>query len=339
MIVPVLASLATANEFTIGLAGDVMLNGIAPSAVIWDDIRGTLSRPDVTFANLEIPLTDSRIATERKSKQEVKARTQFILKANPAHAPFLAQTGIDMVSLANNHGMDYGDSGNRQMRMLLTKFGIHYAGAGENATDAMQIGVIRLKDGTRVGLFSAMAFVGRKALLKTTPATTKSAGINVLNFDARIDNSARARIKRIVDAGHKQCDFLVIGLHWGVERQTLPTDYQVELGREFATAGADLVWGHHPHVLQGAESYRGVPIFYSLGNLISSMPAETALFHLRMRNHHLTRAYMQPISIKSGKATRVSGVQATARRKSFAELCKKLRIKHPSKLSRPIFDK
>ena len=87
-----------------------------------------------------------------------------------------------------------------------------------------------------------------------------------------LDGKATERIGELVASGTKGGAFLAVALHWGNEKETLPTPYQVALGRAFVDAGADLVLGHHPHVLQGAEIYRGKPIFHSLGNLVSPRP-------------------------------------------------------------------
>ena len=337
MIAPLLTAQTTHAEFSLGLAGDIMLNGIKPSAKTFAGIQAELSRPDVCLANLEVPLTDRTISTGRKSAAELRARTQFILKADPKHAPFIAASGIDLVSMANNHAMDYGGAGIAQMQSQMTLHKITFAGAGQNASDAMQIGVFKLRNGVRVGLFSALAFVGRGALLKTTPATMTQPGINVLSFGGNINVGAKARIARIVAVAKTKCDFLVIGLHWGVERQTLPTSYQVSLGRAFAEAGANLVWGHHPHVLQGAELYRGVPIFYSMGNLISPTAAVTGIVHLRFRDDKMIRAYFRGVSIGGGRAVALSGPSEAVQRRRFFGLCEVLQKKYPAALSNPIF--
>lgn len=323
------------NEYSIAFAGDLMLNAIKPDAKVFAGVTKALSAPDVAFANLEIPLTTARTATTRKTAAELKARKQFVLKADPKHAAFIKSSGIDVVSLANNHGMDYGAAGSREMRDVLRRVGIEFAGAGESATEAMKIATFKLPRGQVVGLFSAMAFVGRGALLKTTPATTRSAGINVLNFGGTIDAEAKARIGRIVKAARDKCDVLVIGLHWGIERETVPTPYQVSLGRAFIDAGADFVWGHHPHVLQGAEIYNGKPILYSMGNLVSPTPAKTAIVTMRFIDGRLTRTFVQPCLVSGGRVTIETSAVAAQERLRFKNLGLALRKRFPSKASQP----
>ena len=88
-----------------------------------------------------------------------------------------------------------------------------------------------------------------------------------------------ARAVEAIKAARDQCDYLVVYVHWGVERETEPKDYQRAMGRQYIDAGADLVIGSHPHVLQPVEYYNGKPIVYSLGNFVfgSSIPS-TILF-------------------------------------------------------------
>src|SRR5205814_10411794 len=132
----------------------------------------------------------------------------------------------------------------------------------------------------RVGMLSYLAFQTAGGRGKCTPATADSPGVAavVLNKDD---------IESIVHSNKTMCDFLSVALHWGIERQRAPTPYQVSLGRAFIDAGADLVIGSHPHVLQGAEIYRGKPILYSMGNLVSVLPSSTGLIQLTFTGKHL----------------------------------------------------
>ncbi|WP_425290081.1 CapA family protein, partial [Shewanella algae] len=84
-------------------------------------------------------------------------------------------------------------------------------------------------------------------------------------------------------------------------RQTVPTDYQVSLAHAWIDAGADVVWGHHPHVLQGTEIYKGRPILYSMGNLVSSLGAKTGLALLTFDNKKFLGLRGVPCVISGGK--------------------------------------
>ncbi len=312
-------------------AGDIMLNGVAPSRRTFEGIAPVVRRADLAFANLEVPLTTSRIATTRKSAEEIKRRDQFVLKADPRHAPFLAASGFDLFSLGNNHAMDYGPQGLDQTRALLDGQNLAYAGAGANAAEASHLAIRVLPDGTRVGMVSAMAFVTTKALEKVSPATPTAAGVNAFDFGGVIGPRARRTLSGMVKNAKRRCDLLVVAVHWGTERKTLPNPYQVALGRAIVDAGADVVWGHHPHVLQGAEIYRGKPILYSMGNLISAVPADTGLITMRRGSFAFT-----PARIRSGRVSLTTEDAGTAARRRFIGLCAELVKKYPHRRAKPL---
>ena len=114
-----------------------------------------------------------------------------------------------------------------------------------------------------------------------------------------------ARALEAIKTARGQCDYLVVYVHWGVERETEPKDYQRAMGRQYIDAGADLVIGSHPHVLQGIEYYKGKPIFYSLGNFVfgSSIP-KTMLVQAEFSNDSLDLKLIPGTS--SGGYTRTS---------------------------------
>lgn len=313
-----------------------MLNGISVKQKPLEKI-GTIFRPaGAALANLEIPLTNAEKRTPNKSDEEVRKKNQFILKADPLHAPGIAQSGIDLVSLGNNHCMDYRAAGLKQMEALLTKNHILFAGAGETRINALAPAIYVAADGTRIGLISALAFVGGRALGHCTPARASSPGIATFNFGGVIDKRAKAELAEMFVAVKADCDVLVVGLHWGVERQTIPTPYQVELGRACIDAGADIVWGNHPHVLQGAELYNGKPILYSMGNLISSKRGASGAIKLVYESGQFSRAQFFPLSISSGRVAPVVGANAKAEVAVYALLCSTLQKRYPSPLSKPL---
>ena len=287
--------------YTLVLGGDVMLNGIKFGTGPLSGVAPSFRAADFALVNLEIPLTDSKTPTKAKTAADLKARNQYILKADPRHIASLRNAGIDMVSLANNHAMDYGSRGLAQMRGLLAKTGIRNAGAGPDGTVAAALAVAENKDGFRVGLLSALAFMNRGGLQKCTPAGPKP-GVHVLSFGGKVDDAARAKLKSWIGAARLRCDYLVVALHWGIEKQPRPTAYQIALAHAAADAGADLVWGHHPHVLQPTETYKGVPILYSTGNLVSPRPGTTALYRLQIGQHKSSGLVVLPVTIKNGKA-------------------------------------
>lgn len=323
--------------YTLLFAGDVMLNGIPPSGKTFADVQREISGVELAFANQEIPLTCSRVATRRKTPEELRRRDQFILKADPGHARYVADAGFDLVSYGNNHAMDYGADGFREMRQLLSQRGVDGTGAGDDLNDAQACAVRVLPDGTKVGLISAMCFKSPGALWKTTPATDTSAGVATFSFGGVINDAAQKVIRSRVRRARRSCDFLVVAVHWGIERQTTPDGYQVALGRALVDAGADVVWGHHPHVLQGAEIYNGKPILYSLGNLVSPLNAETGFIKL-IQTEHRRRFSFVPAQIRSGQVQYVKGNAAREAQRRFRELCDAVQKRYPHPKSAHLLD-
>lgn len=302
MLLSALATLAAAPvTWTLVAGGDIMFYGISPKTESLKAVAPVFRGADVAYANLEIPLTTSKKATSFKTAKEVKARTQFILKADPKHLPHLTSCGFDLLSLANNHGMDFGWVGLQQTMGLLDKAKMAHSGGGENAAAAEGVAVKTLPSGFRVGMISALAFVGSGALNKCGPATARSPGIAVFRFEGALNKTAKAELKRRISLAKKSCDFLIVAPHWGIERETRPRAWQVQLGRGLIDAGADAVLGAHPHVLQGREIYKGKPILYSMGNLISPLPAATALYTLKFQGNKLVDWDLRPMRNRGGK--------------------------------------
>jgi len=302
MLYAALFNLAAApTTWTLVAGGDVMLYGVSPKTASLKAVAPVFRGADVAYANLEIPLTSSKKPTPFKTAKEIQARTQFVLKADPKHLPHLASCGFDLLSLANNHGMDYGWSGLRQTMDLLDKAKIAHSGGGENMAASEGVAVMTLPSGFRVGMISALAFVGSGALNKCGPAREKSPGIAVFRFEGALNKAARAELKRRVALAKKSCDFLIVAPHWGIERESRPRAWQIQLGRGLIDAGADAVLGAHPHVLQGREIYKGKPILYSMGNLISPLPAASAVYTLKFQGSKLIGWDLRPMRNRGGK--------------------------------------
>jgi len=308
------------TTWTLVAGGDVMFYAMDPKRESVAAIAPVFAQADVAYANLEVPLTAHRIPTPRKSAEDRKARRQFVLKADPRHIASLTRMGLDLVSLGNNHAMDYGIEGLRATRAGLRKAGIGATGAGENLADAEAVVVKVLPSGLRVGLVSYLAFMGSGAMAKCTPASIKSPGVATLAFGGVINDRARLRLAQVVDSARQRADVVLVALHWGIERDTRPTAYQVALGRAFIDAGADGVLGAHPHTLQGREVYAGRPILYSLGNLISPLPAASAVVTLRWRGRKFLSAEVRPMLNRGGRAVWPKPVEEAKARRAVTAL-------------------
>ncbi|MCK4739871.1 MAG: CapA family protein [Deltaproteobacteria bacterium] len=239
------------DEISIVIAGDLYLGGLLRPYLreFGDDYpfeltKETLGNADLTIVNLESPLTLSGVKFMEK---------QFILKAAPSMASALKRASIDIVTLANNHIMDYGIVGLRDTLKALDSAGIKYAGAGANISSAREPATQDIR-GVRVALLSYS---------KTYPVEFY-AGKN----RAGTAPGYEGYLKKDVARAKATADIVIVAFHWGQGKMKTPKHYQVKLAHMAIDSGADLVVGHHPHVPQPVEAYKDGLIFYSLGNFI-----------------------------------------------------------------------
>jgi len=205
-----------------------------------------LLQADLLMGNLEAPITthDERFMPSKK----------WSYKQEPPVAPALAETGFDVMTLANNHTLDYGPTGMMDTIRLLDAEGIHVIGGGRDEDSAREGLVVEL-NGTRVGLLSYMEPYG-KYRQEHWFAEGEQPGAALL--DAAVVKEDIARLR-------EQADVVIVHCHFGRNYRD-ETKYQKRMARTVIDLGADAVNGHHPHVAQGVEIYKGRPILYSLGN-------------------------------------------------------------------------
>lgn len=323
------------STWTLVVGGDIMTNSVPVSNHPLRSLTPVVSTADLAIANLEIPLTNQNSKTQRKSAEAVRLKHQFILRGDPGHGAGIKAAGFDMVSLGNNHSMDYREPGLRQMIGVLDENKILHAGAGMNSKEAYAPAIYTMPDGKRVGLISALCFTAQRSLWVTTPATLKTPGNAVISSGGKVGAAVKKKVFDWTRRVKAQCDFLIVSLHWGIERTSVPQPFQVKLGRTFVDAGADVVLGHHPHVLQGAEVYKGKPIFYSMGNLLSPLPSDTGLAKLTFSGTDFQSADFYAARIGGGRTTLLAGKAAAAGPSRFTALCQMVSRKFPSRRSRP----
>ncbi|MGI5817668.1 MAG: CapA family protein [Armatimonadota bacterium] len=284
------------RSFTMVAVGDVMLDrGVwrliqanGPQSIL-EKVRDDLRSADITFANLESPLASSG----------PHAPMDCIFRADPRAVDVLLDGGIDIVSVANNHTLDAGVAGLMETLDHLDRAGIAYCGAARERDDSW--GPTRFEvNGVMLG------FVGCTDLSFAHGSWAK--------VDAEMTQFAGH-----IRAAKEQCELLVVSIHWGNEYQTVPTERQRSVARTAVEAGADLVIGHHPHVLQGVGQHNGAPILYSAGNFVFDQREgermESAVFHLtwtegegwhiRMVPVWIPRSRMGPIYPEASRAARI----------------------------------
>ena len=235
------------------MLGRSLADGINANGPLWpfEGILDVLGGSDIAFVNLESPLTAGG----------EPARKDFVFRGPPAGAQGIRDAGIDIVTLGNNHALDYGVPGLRDTWAALTAAGISQTGSGENETAARTAAVLE-RNGLRIaflGYVNTPADSGTGFVVEDTKATADRPGVAWLSPQAVGEDVARAK---------KEADIVVVAFQAGIEYTEAPIALQVESAHAAIDAGASVVFGHHPHVLQGIEKHKKGLIIYSLGNLV-----------------------------------------------------------------------
>lgn len=244
---------------TLAAIGDVML---ARDLVTLMDEHGALypfelvtsllRDVDLTIANLEGTFTERGIAADKL----------YTFRTPPRFAAGLAEAGIDVVALGNNHAVDFGPVSLEDTLAALDEVGISYSGAGIDETAARSPVIIEAQ-GLRLAFLS---YTDIPCAMFAGPATP---GVALATADA---------IGEDVRAAREQADIVIVSLHAGIEYTDAPDATQQDYARAAVRAGAALVLGHHPHTLQGWEWYEDGLIVYSLGNFVFDLDTEDLEF-------------------------------------------------------------
>jgi poly-gamma-glutamate synthesis protein (capsule biosynthesis protein) len=248
-------------------AGDVMLGSWIEQVIRakgWNypfvQLDSVVNRADIFFCNLEAPFGTSGIAFEKT----------YTFRVSPDLVQVLTAGRINMVSLANNHIMDYGAEPLQTTMDLLEKNNIYYSGAGLNLLEARKPARMEIK-GKNIS-FACYSLTFPEEFW----ATDSSAGTCF---------PSHSFVFRDLKKYKKDSDLLVVSFHWGGELLSTPKEYQITLAHQVIDAGADLILGHHPHVIQGIEIYQGKVIAYSLGNFIFGSYSESVKESMLLEFH------------------------------------------------------
>ena len=264
-----------------------------------------LKTADVTFVNLEAPLTTRGIRAEK----------QNTLRADPELVKDLLISGVNIVSLANNHMLDYGIDGLKDTLTILERECIRQVGGGLTL-EAARSSEVLVSPGGKIGFLAfastlpqgfaaskerpgiapihvTSAFVVENPLAQEQPGTPPP----ILTMPLQMDVDATLKEVKNLKA---QSDFVIVSAHWGVAGQDAIMDYEREVARALIDHGCDIILGHHPHRLHGVEFYRGKPIFYSLGNFVfEPLPTSGNSPHLSFRGR-MTAANVYGVMRREG---------------------------------------
>ncbi|HEX9112803.1 MAG TPA: CapA family protein [Nitrospirota bacterium] len=274
------------DELTVAAVGDIMLGGRAEPFLLesgpgypFTEVMPFLGRADIVAGNLE-----SAISTRGKAVENKK----FTLRAGQIAARALRSAGIRVVTMANNHSMDFGPLALRDTLSSLEENGVLYTGAGMDLDDARTPALVKIKGRTIAFLAYSLTFPLDFFASPGRPGTAPG-----------FADFVKADIEKV----RPRADLVIVSFHWSSELLTAAKDYQIELGRKAVDWGADLVLGHHPHVLQELELYKGRLIAYSLGNFVfgsESNRTNTSMILLAtFQGKTLVRAEAVPLDVNN----------------------------------------
>ncbi len=261
------------------MVGDIFLQEALPQTVELAAVTEVLRGADIAFGNLETPVSARGAPVEK----------WINMRMPPELLVDVQNLGFDIVTLANNHMMDFGDVAFFDTLMHLRQRNMPHVGAGENLDAAWRAEIIAI-GGTKLAFLGAASTLGiQSAATDERPGVAPihvSESYNI-DFAGSMEQPGSApyvftrawaedldRAILAIEAARREADFVVLALHWGVPPfwrsrfQDGLADYQIEVGHALVDAGVDVIVGHHPHSLQEVEVYRGAPIFYSLGNFV-----------------------------------------------------------------------
>jgi len=267
--------------------GDIMLDGTARPVFAQNgydyafaSVRHLFQGAAMVFGNLEGPLT-ARGTGEQDKTYVFRSPPEPVSRA-------LKNAGFTVVSLANNHTLDFGPEGLQDTIDALDAAGIAHAGAGPDLASAR-----------RPAFFET---AGKRIAVLAYSVTLPE------HFYAGVDKPGtafahEAHVRADVRAARQQADIVLVSFHWGQEGKTALRDYQVQLGRAAIDAGAAAVLGHHPHILQAVERYRDGVILYSLGNFTfgsySPQARVSAVAELTFDGNRVASLRMHPINVNN----------------------------------------
>lgn len=244
-------------NFTLSFAGDINFdenwstmeyynsteNGIYDC--ISPELIEMMNVADIMTINNEFTYSSGGTPTEGK---------MYTFRADPSRVEILETLGVDIVNLANNHVYDYGEQSLLDTMDTLDDADILYFGAGKNLDEAMTPIYYEIQGKT-------IAYVGasRAEKYRMTPQATEDSPGILRCYEPEL-------FIQTIEEASENADFVIANLHWGTENSYELEDVQLETSKQYINAGADIIIGGHPHVLQGLEYYDGKPIVYSLGN-------------------------------------------------------------------------
>jgi hypothetical protein len=300
----------TGEPVTLAFGGDVHFEGAIESrlsadpATTFGPIANVLRRADLAVVNLETAITE----------RGTPAPKDFTFRAPPSALTALKGAGVDVATMANNHGQDFGVAGLRDSLAAARAAKFPVVGVGRNADEAYRAHTVTVK-GQRI------AVIGATQVLDSSLAAAWTAGDDKPGMASAYEE---ARLLAAVRAARAAADTVVVDLHWGRELVNCPIDRQRALAPKLVAAGADVVVGSHAHVLLGGGYLRGAYIHYGLGNFVfysrGGVTAQSGVLLLTTRGRAITNSRWVPATISGGIPIPLHGSAATSAVRSWQSL-------------------
>ncbi|MDR8407615.1 CapA family protein [Nonomuraea sp. 3-1Str] len=290
------------RPFTISFGGDVHFEGVLrprlnnPRTTL-GPIASVLRRADLAMVNLETAITTGGTPAPGK---------QFTFRAPASAFTALKAAGVDVVSMANNHGMDYMETGLSDSLAAIKKSRFPVVGIGANDTEAYRP-FRKVVNGNRVSVIGATQVLDAEFVNAWTATPGKGGLASAKNED---------RLLRAVRQARKNSDTVIVHLHWGTEMQKCPNPAQLSLAPKLVKAGADVVVGGHAHILLGAGYLGSSYISYGLGNFVfyNSTPGttgRTGVLTLTINGRKVLKDQWTPATIQGGIPVPMTGAART----------------------------
>lgn len=306
----------------IALVGDVMLGRLVDKmlkhsdpAYPWGNTLPILQSADLRICNLECVLSDIGNPWSFTPKT-------FHFRSDEKNIKTLQIAGINIVSLANNHVLDYEYEALQRMLNILDAQGMLHAGAGNNLTDASKPAFCQIEN-QKIAL---IAFTDNEL---DWAAQENKPGILYMPTDIN-DRRVQNFLGHIENLRNK-VDFLIVSAHWGSNWGYYPPEEHVSIGHAMIDAGADLIFGHSGHVFRGIEVYKNRPIIYSAGDFIDDYAVdeiekndESFIYVLEKGQDSSLRLYLYPTCIDQFQVNLASPLRGRAILSRMESLCKDL---------------
>jgi hypothetical protein len=307
---PAQSRLGSGRKVVLAFGGDVHFEGIlasklaaSPSTVL-APIAPTLQRADLAVVNLETAVTARGDAASKA----------FAFRTPATAFEALRGGGVDVASMANNHGMDFGEDGLRDSLTAAQRYRFPVIGVGRNAKQAYAP-FRKTVNGQRIAILAATQVLDDHLISSWTAGPGKPGLASAKEVP---------RLLQAVRQARRTSDTLVLYLHWGVELMECPTSDQRTLARQLVAAGADVVVGGHAHRLQGSGRMRSALVGYGLGNFVwygtTALSTRTGVLFVTATGRRIDAYRWVPARIVDGVPRPMIGGERTSALASWRSL-------------------